>query len=43
MKRTNVWFGEDHPEKFKALSEKTGALVSALLREVIEAYVKKRW
>jgi predicted DNA-binding protein len=42
MKRTNIWLKEDHLKKLKALSEKTGAPVSALIRKAIEEYLKKK-
>jgi len=42
MKRTNIWLRDDHVKKLKAISEKTGAPVSALIRKAIEAYLKKR-
>jgi Ribbon-helix-helix domain len=42
MKRTTIWLQEDHQKKLKALSEKTGAPVSALIRKAIEAYLKKK-
>lgn len=42
MKRTNIWLKEDHLKKLKALSEKTGAPVSALIRKAIEKYIKEK-
>jgi predicted DNA-binding protein len=42
MKRTTIWLQEDHQKKLKALSEKTKAPVSALIRKAIEAYLKKK-
>jgi predicted DNA-binding protein len=42
LKRTNMWLREDHLKKLKALSEKTGARVSALIRMAIEEYLKKK-
>jgi hypothetical protein len=42
MKRTTIWLQEDHQKKLKALSEKTGAPVSALIRKAIEEYLKKK-
>jgi predicted DNA-binding protein len=42
VKRTNIWLREDHLKKLKALSEKTGAPVSALIRKAIDEYVKKK-
>jgi hypothetical protein len=41
MKRTNIYLREDHLKKLKALSEHTGAPVSALIRKAIEEYLKK--
>ena len=40
-KRTNIYLEDDHLKKLKALSEKTGAPVSALIRKAIEEYLKK--
>jgi predicted DNA-binding protein len=42
MKRTNIWLDDGHHKKLKALSEKTGAPVSALIRKAIAAYLKKK-
>jgi predicted DNA-binding protein len=42
MKRTNLYLSEDHLKKLKALSEKTGAPMSALVRKAIEEYLKKK-
>jgi len=42
MKRTTIWLPEDQEKKLKALSDKTGARVSALIRKAIEAYLKKK-
>ncbi len=42
MVRTNIWLGEDQKKKLEALSKKTGAPVSALIRKAIEAYLKKK-
>lgn len=42
MKRTNIWLKENHWKKLKALSEKSGAPVSALIRKAIEEYLKKK-
>jgi len=42
VKRTTVWLQEDHQKKLKALSEKTGAPVSGLIRNAIEVYLKKK-
>jgi predicted DNA-binding protein len=42
MKRTTIWLPEDQEKKLKALSDKTGAPVSALIRKAIEAYLKKK-
>ncbi len=41
MKRTNIWLTDEHLKKLKALSEKTAAPVSALIRKAIEEYLKK--
>jgi len=41
MKRTNINVREDQHKKLRALSEKTGATVSALIRKAIDAYLKK--
>jgi len=42
MKRTNIWLDDGHLKKLKALSEKTGAPVSALIRKAIGEFLKKR-
>jgi predicted DNA-binding protein len=42
MKRTTIWLPEDQEKKLKALWDKTGAPVSALIRKAIEAYLKKK-
>jgi predicted DNA-binding protein len=42
MKRTNIWLGDEQLRKLKALSEKTGARVSALVRKAIDDYLKKK-
>jgi predicted DNA-binding protein len=42
MKRTTIWLPEDQEKKLKALSDRTGAPVSALIRKAIEAYLKKK-
>jgi len=42
MKRTNIYLREDHLKKLKAISEKTGAPVSALIRKAIEKYIKEK-
>ena len=42
MKRTTIWLSGDHRKGLKALSEKTGARVSALIRKAIEEYLKKK-
>jgi len=42
MRRTNIWLREDHQKKLKAISQKTGAPVSALIRKAIEAYLKMK-
>jgi predicted DNA-binding protein len=41
-KLTNLRIGEEHLKKLKALSEKTGAPVSALIRKAIGEYLKKK-
>lgn len=40
MKRTNIWLGDGQKRKLEALSKKTGAPVSALIRKAIDAYLK---
>jgi predicted DNA-binding protein len=40
--RTNIWLGADHQKQLKAISEKTGEAVSALIRRAIEEYLKKK-
>jgi len=42
MKRTNIWLEDGHLKKLKALSEKTGAPVSALIRKAIEKFIKEK-
>jgi predicted DNA-binding protein len=42
VKRTTIWLREDHQKKLKALSDKTGAPVSALIRKAIEVYLRKK-
>jgi predicted DNA-binding protein len=42
MKRTHLYLDDGHLKKLKALSEKTGAPVSALIRKAIEEYLKKK-
>jgi predicted DNA-binding protein len=42
MKRTNIWLRADHLKMLKALSEKTGAPVSALIRKAIDGFLKKK-
>jgi predicted DNA-binding protein len=42
MKRTNIWLDDDHLKKLKALSDITGAPVSALIRKAIGEYLKKK-
>jgi predicted DNA-binding protein len=41
MKRTNIWLRRDHHSKLKAISDKTGEPVSALIRKAIEEYLKQ--
>jgi len=41
-KLTNLRITEEHLQKLKALSEKTGAPVSALVRKAVEEYLKKK-
>jgi predicted DNA-binding protein len=40
--RTNIWLRADHHKKLKALSEKEDKRVSALIRQAIEEYLKKK-
>jgi predicted DNA-binding protein len=40
--RTNIWLRADHQKKLKAISNKTGDAVSALVRRAIEEYLKKK-
>ena len=42
VKRTNIYLREDPLRRLKAISEQTGAPVSALIRKAIEEYLKKR-
>jgi predicted DNA-binding protein len=42
MKRTNIWLEDEHLKRLKALSKKTAAPVSALIRKAIEEYLKKK-
>jgi predicted DNA-binding protein len=42
MKRTNIYLREDHLKRLKAISDQTGAPVSALIRKAIEEYLKKK-
>ena len=41
-KFTNLRLAEEQLKRLKALSEKTGAPVSALIRKAIEEYLKKK-
>jgi len=41
MKRTNIWLEDGQKKKLEALSEKTGAPVSALIRMAIDSYLRK--
>ena len=41
-KLTNLRLTDEQLKKLKALSEKTGAPVSALIRKAIEEYLKKK-
>jgi predicted DNA-binding protein len=41
MNRTNIWLKDDQLKKLKAVSEKTGAPVSEIIRRAIDAYLKK--
>ena len=41
-KRTNIYLDDEHLKRLKALSEKTGAPVSALIRKAIEEYLRKK-
>jgi predicted DNA-binding protein len=40
--RTNIWLRQDHQKKLKAISDKTGEPVSALIRHAIEKYLHKK-
>jgi len=42
MKRTTIWLDDEHQRKLKALSVKTAAPVSALIRKAIAEYLKKK-
>lgn len=42
MKRTNIYLRENHVKKLQAISKKTGAPMSALIRMAIDEYLKKR-
>jgi predicted DNA-binding protein len=42
MKRTNIYLREDHLKRLKAISDQTGAPLSALIRKAIEEYLKKK-
>jgi predicted DNA-binding protein len=42
VKRINIWFEDDHLKRLKAISDQTGAPVSALIRKAVEAYLKKK-
>jgi predicted DNA-binding protein len=41
-KRTNIYLDPEHQRKLKAISEKTGAPVSALIRKAIAEYLKQK-
>jgi len=41
MKRTNINLREDQHKKLNALSDRTGATMSALIRMAVDAYLKK--
>jgi predicted DNA-binding protein len=40
--RTNIYLDPEQLKRLKAISEKTGAPVAALIRKAIEAYLKQR-
>lgn len=40
MRRTNYYYPEEMLERLRALSKKTGAPVSELIRRAIQAYLK---
>ena len=42
MKRTNIWLADKHLKGLKAISRKTGAPVSALVRKAIEQFLKQK-
>ncbi len=42
LMRTNIWLRADHQKKLKAISERTGEAVSALIRRAIEEYLTKK-
>ena len=42
MKRTNIYLKDEDLKRLKALSEKTGAPVSALIRKAIAEFLKKK-
>jgi len=42
MYRTNIWLEDDQRKKLLALSKKTAAPVSALIRKAIAEYLKKK-
>jgi predicted DNA-binding protein len=41
-KRTHIYLDDGHLRKLKAISEKTGAPISALIRKAIEGFLKKK-
>lgn len=40
--RTNIWLRQDHQQKLKAMSKKSGEAVSVLIRTAIEDYLKSK-
>ena len=42
MQRTNIWLKKNQLAKLRVLCEKTGALVSALIRKAIDEFLKRK-
>jgi predicted DNA-binding protein len=42
MHRTNIWIKSEQLKKLRAVSEKTGAPVSEIIRRAIDSYLKKQ-